>query len=365
MPLLFVRQDVTCMQTDAIVCPTDASFSASGGTDAAIRRKAGIRMRAACRALGKLQGGEVRRTDGFRLPCRYVFHVHGPVWQGGDRGETDALAACYARVLEQAYVSGCESIAFPVLSAGRFGFPNDVALQTAVCAIRNDPRFEEMTVYLALYNDDCALLAERYGFLRRMFFSDTPPLAPFATLSAQRSAPRGRKGLYKPAVSQEPAAVDDACRPQSFCGNLPDAVPCEASDEAPEETPSAAFAGSVSLETLLAQRDESFSEMLLRLIDEKGLTDAQCYKKANVDRKLFSKIRSNAQYKPSKSTALAFAVALELSLPQTQELLQKAGFAFSHSSKFDLIVEYFIRNGQYDIYTINEALFSYDQSLLS
>ena len=123
-------------------------------------------------------------------------------------------------------------------------------------------------------------------------------------------------------------------------------------------------AASISLSDALSGMDESFSEMVLRKIDERGMTDAQCYKKAEIDRKLFSKLRGNRLYKPSRQTAVALAVALELSLEETKKLLMKAGFALSHSSKFDIIIEYFISRGNYNRFEINEALYEFDQQLI-
>lgn len=177
-------------------------------------------------------------------------------------------------------------------------------------------------------------------------------------------------GEEKPLLEREdscapyPQAFEDAAQPlkrrrQGRGAQSESASMGQATDRS---VPSAA--APYSLKEALGRIDESFSDMLMRKIDEKYMTDAQCYKKAQIDRKLFSKIRSQRDYRPSKQTAISFALALELSLDETRDLLLKAGYALSHSSKADIIVEYFIIHGIYDKFQVNEALYEFDQTLL-
>lgn len=326
MPLQIIRNDITKMQVDCIVDPTDESLSGSGGLDARIHAAAGPELRRACDALGHCAPGEVVLTRGFALPCRHVIHTVGPKWQGGVAGEARTLASCYRRALHLAHSLEVGSIALPLIASGSFGFPKDLALQVATETIGQFLMEFDLDIFLVVFDPSAYQLSrDRYRDIAA-FIDD-------AYVEAQ-AAPYRRNTLPRPAPCAMQSAV---CRPT---------------------------ARPASLDEALKMIDESFSEMLLRKIDEKGMKDSQCYKKANIDRKLFSKIRSDRHYRPSKPTALAFAIALELPLEETRELLMKAGFALSRSNKFDIIVEYFIRNKNYNIFEINEALFAFDQSLL-
>ena len=365
MPLYLVREDITRMRVDAIVNAANSTLLGGGGVDGAIHRAAGPELLEACRTLGGCRTGEAKITPGFALPAAYVIHTVGPVWQGGGHGEREMLAACYRNSLLLAEEKGLDSVAFPLISSGAYGFPKDEALETAVGTVKEFLRDHEMNVTITVfdresfaagrerYEDLRAYIDDRYaethavGRPRRNFpeagFAGNVPPMPFRSEAlpqeAKMSAPRpaGRKKAVKAALQDSGAGECAAISDREIPAGLTEAV---------------------------KGLDESFSETLLRKIDEKGMTDVACYKKANVDRKLFSKIRSDRSYRPGKPTALAFAIALELSLPETEDLLRKAGFALSPSSTFDVIIEYFIRNGHYDVYDINEALFAFDQPIL-
>lgn len=330
MPLQIVEKDITTMQVDAIVNAANNSLLGGGGVDGCIHRAAGPELLAECRTLGGCKTGEAKITGGYRLPCRYIIHTVGPIWCGGDQGEQELLTSCYRNSLELALAHDCETVAFPLISSGIYGYPKDQAMQVAVETIRNFLQDHEMTVYLALFG---------------------------------RGPSRIGRGLYDEIrVYLGNRYVDSDAVMSDRVEASPDlmAAPCEASFA----QPTYGKTGVASLQEALAGMEESFSQMLLRKIDEKGMTDVQCYKKANISRKLFSKIRSDALYRPSKATALAFAIALELPLSETKELLEKAGFALSHSNKADIIVEYFIQQHNYDVLVINEALFAFGQALL-
>ena len=326
MPLYIVRNDITTMKVDAIVAAAGQSLLVSGGVNGAIHRAAGPKLLAACRALGGCPTGSAKITKGYRLPCRYVIHAVGPVWQGGGHDEHALLVSAYRAALELALSHRLRTVAFPLLSSGTYGYPKDQALRTAVDTIGNFLLAHEMTVYLVIFDRASYAISSKL----------------FADIAAYIDDCYAEEHAEPPALQQMRAMQ---------------ALPCSAPQAAPGAAPP-------SLREMLGQLDESFSQMLLRKIDEKGMADSECYKRANIDRKLFSKIRSHIHYKPSKPTAMAFAVALELPLAEAHELLQKAGFAFSHACQFDMIVEYCIARGIYDINRINEVLFAFDQPLL-
>lgn len=332
MPLQIVRNDITKMSVDAIVNAANSSLLGGGGVDGCIHRAAGPELLAECRTLGGCETGSAKITKGYRLPCRYVIHAVGPQWRDGKHGEKALLESCYRTALQLAKEYDCRSIAFPLISSGIYGYPKDQALKVAVDVISSFLLENEMMVYIVIFDRAAYQIGGKLFADIAAYIDDRYVDEHTDSREEQRRRRVSVAELY-PEETMVAEANFKSCR-------------------------------SLSLEEALGEIDESFSEMLLRKIDESGMTDAQCYKKANIDRKLFSKIRSDKFYKPSKPTVLAFALALKLPFDELQEMLAKAGFTLSHSSKFDIIVEYFVERGNYNVYEINEALFAFDQSLI-
>ncbi len=329
MPLQIIRNDITRMKVDAIVNAANSSLLGGGGVDGCIHRAAGPELLAECKILGGCETGSAKITKGYRLPCKYVIHAVGPRWRDGKHGEREKLISCYRTSLVLANENGCETVAFPLISSGIYGYPKDQALKVAIDTISDFLLENDMTVYIVIFDRKSYQIGEK-------LFADIAAYIDDNYADAHTDSRASQLRLMQ-MFSDEP-------------------------EEAIFGAPMGASAQ--SLDDALSQIDESFSEMLLRKIDENGMSDAQCYKKANIDRKLFSKIRSDRLYKPSKPTVLAFAIALELPLDETKEMLMKAGFALSHSNKFDIIIEYFIERENYNVFEINEALFAFDQRLL-
>ena len=317
MPFEIRREDITRMRVHAMV-----SAASPGDAEEALFRAAGPGLLRECRLQGACRVGEAKMTGGYGLPARYVIHTAGPVWEGGMKGEDEKLRACYLNALHLARDSECESIAFPLISADACGYPGDRAMKVAVEAIRSFLLSTDMTVFLVLRGEDACSVRER---LREVE-------AYIAASCAEDSF-----------ISDSRIYVTEAVH---LCMSIPQ------------------DGGEPDWETLFRERDEGFSGALIRLIDEKGLTDPECYRRANIDRKLFSKIRSNPAYHPRKAIVYAFAVALRLDLVETEELLRTAGLAMTRSDRMDIVMEYFISNGLYDIYEINEVLFRFDLSTL-
>ena len=317
------------MQVDAVVNAANSSLLGGGGVDGAIHRAAGKELFEECKTLGGCKTGDAKITKGYKLPAKYVIHTVGPRYKDGAHNEPALLKSCYEKSLALAKENGCESVAFPLISSGIYGYPKAEALKIAMDVISAFLLENDMTVYITIFDKESFKVSEKLFSDIEEYIDDN-----YVGEHSQRY-PEDRRRNVEYSMFAENCVLGPCAEPTVK-----------------------------SLDDMVLSLDESFSEMLLRKIDESGMTDAQCYKKANIDRKLFSKIRSDVHYKPSKPTVLAFAIALELSLEETEDMLRKAGFALSHSNKFDVIVEYFIKNKIYDVNEINIALFNFDQNLL-
>lgn len=365
MPLEIVRNDITNMRVDAIVNAANSGLQRGGGVCGAIFAAAGAtELERECAKIGGCTTGGAVLTGGGKLPAKFIIHTVGPVWQGGQQGEEEKLRSCYRNSLELAVSRGFESVAFPLISSGIYGYPKDQALNVAVSEIGSFLLEHDIDVFLVVFDRDSYRLGEARQRSIQAFIDDA-----YAKARERERSSRLAELAFQLTQERETSARKEA-----------KAAPC-ASPKAPpffqpkagrkpepegeeEEADAAPLSAPSALERFIERASESFSQALLRLIDERGLTDPQVYQRANLDRRLFSKIRGNPQYRPSKNTALALAVALRLNLDQTQDLLRRAGYALSPSSRFDLIVEYFIREENYNIFEINEALFAFDESLL-
>lgn len=339
MPFTIVRQDITKLKVDAIVNAANTDLAMGGGVCGAIFKAAGaLELQAACDKLAPIKTGEAVITPGFGLRAKFIIHASGPVYSQRNKEQNEQLLrAAYTNSLKRAVENNCISIAFPLISSGIYGYPKDEALQVATSAIQDFLKDYDLEVTLVVFDKSSfavsrELLGAVESYIDEHFF-EKHQIKRRQLLDAEKGALEEaleEEGIFSPKILESMQAPLARAGIDDFVDNL----------------------------------DEPFSMTLLRLIDAKGKTDVEIYKRANLDRKLFSKIRTSRNYMPSKRTAVGLAIALELSLDETEDLLERAGYALSHSQKFDVIVEYFIVSGKYDIFEINEVLFKYDQPLL-
>ena len=346
MPFRIIRGDITKTDADAIVNAANTSLLPGGGVCGAIFAAAGYnKLEAACRKIGHCDTGKAVITKGFKLKAKYIIHTPGPVYTGGKNNEEELLYSCYKSSLELAKSKRIESIAFPLISSGIFGYPKYEALKTATRAISDFLDSSDMNVYLVIYDKsgfESDLLPDVTRFIDEKL--DEPDYSRRRGYDMGSAIDIGHAYASAQLAAQPPA---EEKKHDIF--------------KHPKKTESDELK---SIDEMLKETDASFSEYLLKLIDESDMTDAQVYKRANIDRKLFSKIRNNREYKPSKVTAVAFAIALGLDMDGTRDLVGRAGYSLTHSSKFDIVIEYFITNKNYDIFEINETLFAFDLPLI-
>lgn len=342
MPFEIVRNDLVNMHVDAIVNTANPRPVVGGGVDGALHHRAGAELLEARKKIGDIAVGEAKLTPAFALHANYVIHTVGPMWDGGGVKEAEHLRNCYVNSLNLAAEHRCESIAFPLISTGTYGFPKDLALQIAISAISGFLLEHEMMVYLVVFDKNAYALSEKLfkeveSFIDENYVEDV--------YSQEYFGSGNRRGFL----------TEASYSPVSSC--MPAADSCVREKPMP-------YRAKRSLKDLLDEVEDTFSESLLRWIVKKNMKNPDVYKRANMDRKLFSKILNNKDYKPSKLNAIALSIALELNLDETKDFIGRAGYALTHSSKFDIIIEYFISQEIYDVFEINEVLFAFDQPLI-
>ena len=344
MPFLMIRNDITKVAADAIVNPANRNLLQGSGTSRAIYQAAGEQeLTASCEAIGRCDLGRAVCTPAFGLPAKYIFHAVCPAWHGGFFGEAKQLAGAYHSALELAAEYHCESVAFPLLSSGNYGYPKEQAFRIAVDTITQYVMEHDLTVYLVLYDRHSLAVS------RKLFASVEEYIDDHYVAQNDESYQFDRR--RRESVERRRWRLEEEATPM---------LETAAAPPPPATTPMAAR----SLEHLMDNLGESFTTRLLRLNDERGLKDSTVYKQSNISRQHFSKIQCNRDYNPKKKTVLAFAVGLHLSEDETIDLLKSAGYAFSDGSKQDWIVRYCLEHKIYNINQVNTLLFQWDQEQL-
>lgn len=387
MPFSIVRNDIARVHADVLVNAANTRLAEGGGVCGALFTAAGReQMRAACDAIGGCSTGSAVATPAFNLPARWCVHAVGPIWRGGRHGEEAALRSCYQSMFARVAELGARSVAYPLISAGIYGYPAEAALAVA----RDETRaflaeHDDIEVTLVVFDRSTVRLGsvleqEIREYIDDEYVAQSPhvrrrgvELEREARWAADAEAPAAAEPELGAADAESPSCdvfssaltfAADVAEEPAPSGAAPHMLTAAAMVPAAGAPAGTAGAAPVELDDMLEHLDAGFSETLLALIDQCGLTDAEVYHRANLSRQLFSKIRSNPAYRPTKPTAVALAMALELDVPATQDLLSRAGLTLSRTSKFDVIVRFFLERGIYDIYQLNEALFAYDQPLV-
>ena len=363
MPFQIIRNDITKMHVDAIVNTANPMPSYGAGIDTAVYEAAGAKkLLAKRREIGAIDPGFAVITDGYDLPAKYIIHTVGTAWQGGSYGEEEVIRNCYRNVFKIAVENDIESLAIPLLASGSYGFPKGIALRIALSETEAFMADHDLELFLVVFDEKSfALSSELYGDIDEYINDNYVEEKTFDEYPSY-DAPRAARPLFA-AMSMTGAALSSQkqSRRKTFSRASDEAVSyeenaCEMMCDSPMPAK--------SLDDVVKNLDKTFMELVFSFADAKGMTDVEVQKKANLDRKAFSKLKCGTTKNPSKSTALALAVALELSLDDTKDLLSRAGLALSPCSKQDVIVRYFIEREAYDIYEINVALFEHGEQLL-